>query len=209
MINLVVALKCEAMPLVEHFRLRRRHTTGEISIYSQEQLRLVVTGPGKTAAAAGTALLHAMGNGTEQLWMNIGIAGHRDLEVGTGVRATCIVDYVSGHRWYPLTAVPLCGTGKTICTVDAPELRFPGDMVYDMEASGFSAAAARLGHGEMIQCYKVISDNRATGTGAVTPAAVEALVGPHVSGIAQGLNALVAAIDAATSLHNSEQLIRV
>ena len=44
-------------------------------------------------------------------------------------------------------------------TVDQPELRYPDDVAYDMEAAGFFEAASRVSTLELVQCVKIVSDN--------------------------------------------------
>ncbi len=184
MINLVVALQSEARPFIDYFRLQRHdHTRGQ-SVYLRDHLRLVVTGIGKHAARRACEYLHALGGSSLHGWLNVGIAGHRDLAVGTGVRATRIIDDANGDVWHPSPLVPIPGIAKTICTLDAPESDYPLDQVYDMEASAYFGVAAGFGAGALVQCYKIIADNRISGIGAINPPMVTALLEKHVAAVA-------------------------
>ena len=86
MIQLLTALKCEARPLIEAFNLVRCQGNGPHELYQNGELQLLVSGPGKTAAAAATAFAFASSGLQENTaWLNIGIAGHRQLQPGRWV----------------------------------------------------------------------------------------------------------------------------
>ena len=55
MIHLVVALPAEASPLIERLGLRRDMAGRAMRLYVGDDLRLVVSGVGKVAAAAAAA----------------------------------------------------------------------------------------------------------------------------------------------------------
>ncbi len=195
MINLVVALQSEARPFVDHFRLRKQNHTRRYAVYCGDGLRLMVTGIGKCAVREACQYLNTLGGHLMQGWLNVGIAGHRDLAVGTGVRATRIIDHASGDVWHPSPTVPIPGIAKTICTLEQPDPDYPMDTVYDMEASAYYAAAAQFGAGVLIQCYKIISDNRIAGLDAIDPPMVTELLEQHVEPVASALTALADRID--------------
>ncbi len=195
MINLVMALQSEARPFVDHFLLQTQNHTCGFPVYCRDGLRLIVTGIGKCAARAACEYLHATGGCAVQGWLNVGIAGHRDLAVGTGVRANRIIDLASGNVWHPSPIVPIPGISKTICTLEEPDPDYPLDAVYDMEASAYYAAAARCGASALIQCYKIISDNRISGLEAIDPPMVTVLLAQHVEPVATAVTALAERID--------------
>ena len=56
MINILTALPCEAKPLIHHYRLNGRQVHG-FRIYENSDMRLIVSGIGKVAAAAACACL--------------------------------------------------------------------------------------------------------------------------------------------------------
>lgn len=210
MINLVVALQCEAVPFVNHFRLQKQTRLNGFSLYFGIELRLIVTGIGKSAIRAGCEYLHAAGGFPVQAWLNVGIAGHRDLAVGTGVCALRIIDQASGHVWRTSPSVPIPGIGKTVCTLEEPDPDYPGDLVYDMEASAYYAVAARFSADPLVQCYKVISDNRISGHEGIDPPMVVALLEQHISPVSAAVAALANLIDsvrdAQSKKGNSESL---
>ncbi len=186
MINIVVALVVESKPLIEHFALEESSRARGFRVYEGDAARLVVTGVGKQACAAGSAYLGGYANShPDEAWLNVGIAGHRDLGVGSGVHALRITDVASGRSWYPPQVLAMPGEGKTVLSVDRPQLEYVDDAAYDMEASAFYATAVRFSISELVQCYKVISDNRMAAAGEVNRNRIAGLVAEHVGVIAQ------------------------
>ena len=166
MTRFVVALRAEARPLIDRYQLEAlepgdggafrcfhgRHGSGR---------SLVISGVGKVAAAAATARLHEK---PLDVWLNVGIAGHRDRAPGELVRAHRVTDAGTGERFYPtLLGLSHIDT-EGVTTVDVPETKFASSDVFDMEASGFYQTALRVSTSELVQCVKIVSDNLHTGT---------------------------------------------
>lgn len=185
MINLVVALPAEARPLIDHFQLQGTSSPGNFRLYRGEDMTLILSGPGKTAAAAATALLGARSVSTPAAWLNIGIAGHASHAPGTGMLAHCITDQASGKRWYPPQILDLPIGSCAVVSVDTPEHRYPQDAAYDMECSGYIAIACRFSSAELVQTYKVISDNLEQPANALNPATCSQLITDRLEQIEQ------------------------
>ena len=119
----------------------------------------------------------AAGPAGEAAWLNVGIGGHRTLPLGEIVLAQPgDADAAADQIWCPsLVFEPPCATA-TVTTVDRPETGYPEDTVYEMEAAGFCAAAARFASAELIQVVKVISDNAAAPPERLTAGRVEELI---------------------------------
>jgi adenosylhomocysteine nucleosidase len=110
-------------------------------------------------------------------WLNVGIAGHRDLPIGEAILADKVLEAATGKSWtlQPLSGAP-CQIGP-VCTVDAVEERYPTNAAYEMEAASLCPGAPdALGTG-LLQILKVVSDNRQSGTQQITAAFVEELIG--------------------------------
>lgn len=174
-VNLVVALPCEAAPLIERLRMRRAGDAPPV-YENDDGARLAVCGIGPRPAAAAVERL-ARGGGGEgpTAWLNVGIAGHRSLRVGEGVLAGKITEAASGNSAYPPPVLAGFPIGEVI-TVERPERDYPLDAAYEMEAFGFHAAASRRAALELVQCCKIISDNPGTDIERVTAATARELV---------------------------------
>ena len=182
-IRLVVALPAEARPLIRRFGLTRVEG-GEFPVWRKEEISLVVSGVGRSAAASATTYLAGAQRPAEAAWLNVGIGGHRCLALGEAVLAHKVADGVGGRAWYPpLLFEPPCATA-TVTTVDRPETGYPEETVYEMEAAGFCWAAARFASAELIQVVKVISDNAAAPPDRLTAGRVEELIERRIEIIA-------------------------
>jgi adenosylhomocysteine nucleosidase len=191
MLNIVVALPAEARPLLDHFRLRDKQHNTAFPIYRNAAMALVVSGPGKVAAAAATALLAgAQGTTAATAWLNIGIAGHAHHVIGSGYMAHRITDCASAINWYPPQVHDLSIPTENLYTVDCPENDYAAAGLYEMEASGFFPVASRFSSGELVQCFKVISDNRTQASTAVTAKLCTQLISARLADIEQLVNAL-------------------
>ncbi len=158
---LFVALPCEAKPLIEHYKLKKEISIHAFTIYRNAHITLTVTGVGKSAMAAGVAYSLALfPSPTLPVLLNIGIAGHSHYALARIFCAEKIVDYDSGRCYYPqLVTSPPCST-DTITTVAKAQLDYPTASLYEMESSAFYETAIRLSSSELIQCIKIISDNK-------------------------------------------------
>lgn len=161
-LNIVVAHSLEAKPLIEMLRLKKLASSTIYPIYQNDEgVCLIVSGMGRTSAAGATAYLAAKQENISNVaraWLNIGIAGHRTVELGEGVLAEKISDRSSGLSYYP--SMLFSGfTTSEIITVDVPELEYPENAAYEMEAIGFYSTATRIVTSELVQVFKIISDN--------------------------------------------------
>lgn len=185
MIHLICALKCEAMPIIRHYRLKRLDKGGIFPVYldTTSSLSLVITGLGKINAVAGASYVHGLFN-TQQSdgWLNIGIAGHKTLAIGQAVLAHRIQDHASDQVFYPqFVFEPPCPTAGLL-TLDKPSANYAENM-FDMEATGFYATASRFATSELIHVLKIISDNEEHPAFKLNESFVEGLIGNHVETI--------------------------
>jgi adenosylhomocysteine nucleosidase len=178
------ALPCEAKPLVSHFKLKKDTAVEPFAVYLNRDICLTVTGPGKSAMAAGIAYTQALFASVENpVMLNIGIAGHKDHDLGMLFLIDKIIDLDSGRNHYPsLVCHPPCAT-DSLQTASIPQLQYDQPHLCDMEASAFYETAARFSCSELIQCLKVISDNRQTPAGNIEAKQVSALIAAHVPAI--------------------------
>ena len=174
MIRIVVALACEARPLIARYRLKSAARDHGFQLFGNDDIALIVSGLSRTAAAAATAYLQALRGGREQVWLNVGVAGHRSHALGSIFLARKITD--GSRSWYPPPVIESPCATATVCTVDRPVSDYPTDAVYDMEAAGFYPIACRFVSGELVQTLKIISDNLQTPVHQVSAAQVEALL---------------------------------
>ena len=87
MIHFVVSSPAAALPVIDRYGLEERRG-GAFPLYMNGETSLTVSGAGKmaTAAAAGW-LFHAAGGVVDGAWLHLGLAGHAETDIGTGLLA--------------------------------------------------------------------------------------------------------------------------
>jgi hypothetical protein len=166
-IHLIIALECEAKPIIQYYGLKRCMDETAYSVFRKHNITLTISGVGKLAAAGAVAYTQGRyGNNQPAIWLNIGVAGHASLEIGSCRIAHKIIDHETSRHWYPgllFSSSVICETAE-IATVSQPESLYDQNYLYEMEAAGFIATAIRFSTLELIQSLKVVSDNRSTPT---------------------------------------------
>ena len=175
LVSLVVALPAEAGPLKEVFQLKPLRAMNNV-FQSDEGVRLLVTGVGRKNVIHSFAKLARSDSARESplfspAWLNIGIAGHRELTVGEVMIANKISCAVSAQYSLPTPILSGRNCGEVV-TVDEPELAYPQNAAYDMEAHAFWDMALNFGMLDLIQCCKLISDNPHDGVEKITAALI-------------------------------------
>lgn len=161
MVNFVIALHCEAEPLIRRFALKPCGQLGRIAFFASPHIALAISGVGRVQAAiATTALAHRCDSPQRpRLWINLGICGHPSLPLGSPLFAHSIGSGRSATRFYPQPLVDPPWPGHPLVTCNRPEANYPASSAVDMEAHAFFAAAAHVASSEAIASIKVVSDN--------------------------------------------------
>ena len=160
-LHIFCALKCEAEPIIDNFKLIRLNDFKLFKIYQSidQETSLVITNVGKNNAKNAVAYHHDCIKTTKSdIWFNIGIAGHENIAIGEIRLINKIVDSDNKSCWYPqIIFDPPCDSIDLI-SLERPSNEYQ-TCLYDMEASGFYSAASQYGISELIHSVKVISDN--------------------------------------------------
>ena len=157
--NFLVALQPEARPLIEKFKLKKRNGTHPFSVFENETHRLVISGIGRIQAAAATGFLLGQQDGRPKAMINLGIAGHGSLDLGTAFLANRIFHSQEKGIYYPPAVLESKISKSGLQTVDAPEKDYPEPIGYDMEAHAVCSIAFKSVTRELVQIIKVVSDN--------------------------------------------------
>lgn len=162
----VCALHCEAGPVIDYYRLKKSHEVRAFDVYHGDDMLCIVTGIGKLASAAACAWVAARCEREAALaWINLGVAGAAEHELGTLFVINKIVDAETGQSYYPAPAVTTSLAASACLTLSLPSDEYREDTLFDMEASGFIYSALRFSSAELTQSLKIISDNRRQQTG--------------------------------------------
>ena len=175
LVNLVVAHGLEAKPLLAMFDLQPQEGSDNVYV-SNSGVRLIVTGMGRQNVEYSLAKWaeSVPSARRDTAWLNIGIAGPQNLAVGDTLIAAKILGGPDIAAVFPTPIIGGLRTG-TVITVDQPELNYPENAAYDMEAFAFWRSAAAFGPLDLVQSYKIVSDNPDSSTDKVTPTLIAEL----------------------------------
>lgn len=162
-LNIVVALHCEAKPLIENLKLKKIINPAlPFSIFTNKHIYLIIAGVGKIKAAIATTFL-AQYTGSHQYscYLNLGITGgSSQAKIGALFLINKVTDVSLQRNWYPFTSHLKFKNQTCLVTHDSPQTIYPNFGAIDMEASAFYQAATTFVTQEQVQILKVISDNQ-------------------------------------------------
>lgn len=192
MIHLFCALKCEAKTLREFYGLQHYSQSSLFPMYlsKDQRLSLTITGIGKLPAA--TAAVHTYDLFPHQdndIYLNIGIAGHQSHAIGSIYLANRIEDVDSGMLWFPQI---ICDSGipsNGLLSLSKPSTDY-SKLMYDMEASGFYSSVCRFATSELCHSLKVISDNQDEPAEHLSEHRISDLIGGHMQRIERFIDLL-------------------
>ncbi len=160
-INLVVALPPEARPINRHLGLVRDNHHDRYRLYRKGHISLVISGPGADSAARATEWLHSVNDyRLDDIWINLGIAGHPHHPLGEIFQASEIEDRERGHIWHLETKATIPCPSERVISVITPDTTYSTNALIEMEAAGFYRSATKQTTPDRIHCIKVVSDNR-------------------------------------------------
>ncbi len=174
--NFVVALKAEASPLIECFKLAKESTPSPFPVFANDNHRLVLSGVGKELADKATSYLSDRFPQPNQAWLNFGLVGHGTLALGTVFMANRILDDGGENAFYPTQLLDHILESSALQTCSSPVSDYPDPIGYDMEASAFCASASLSSIRELIQVVKIVSDNADHPVGSFDRSSVGTLI---------------------------------
>ena len=158
MLNIVCALHCEAISIIENYNLKLIETIDFFPIYIGNTINLIISGVGKLNATAAVNFLAGL-KPQKSSFLNIGIAGHKTFEIGSCFLADKIFDDNLKKSFYPDICKVFDFNTFNVTTINQPSDQYLTNTLFDMEASSFYQSAQRFTSLENIQVLKIISDN--------------------------------------------------
>lgn len=158
MINFVVATLPEGQPIIDLFQLNKKKIINKKLIYYSDKMSLTVTGIGKINCIIGvTQTFYELGKKKNNVWINIGLAGHKTSEIGKIFLVNKAIDKTTQKVFYPFIG-KFNFRMKECVTFEKVNNKYDRRLS-DMECSGFFEAAKNFSSIELLQSIKIISDN--------------------------------------------------
>lgn len=194
MLNIFVALYCEARPMIERLGLVAE-SSHPFSTYTdpEDKIRLIITGMGKMDSAMAVSYVCGRYGGSNDLLVNIGTcAGGRNRDGAYLINK--VTDKETGRSFYPdmLYDLGLPESGvTTLAHIASEELTSEDDdMLWEMEASGFIQSALMFAPPHRIQLIKVVSDNGADEGRQITDKMLTSVISDNIGKIINVLEVL-------------------
>ncbi|MEM7357885.1 MAG: hypothetical protein AAF431_02165 [Pseudomonadota bacterium] len=199
-VNLAFALRCEAKPWIDHYNLIQKQSA-KLPLFQRaadnEQpfnINLIVAGIGGTNMASGCGWLAAQSATANDVWVNIGIAGHASLPLGEAALVVHSLDSADSQNHYPPLICKWTGAKVSLLSGNEVISDYPQNQAVDMEASAFFQTARRFSSSELVQSLKVISDNQQHGVEALNAKRISELIASQVEQIDAYIRALVSLV---------------
>ena len=109
-------------------------------------------------AKKAVAKLKQLNNNKNDIWVNIGIAGHKTFKVGSIYEIKKVISSDNKNIFFTNSFYNKVPT-STICCVNKEEKKYNNKYLYDMESYGFLEALDSLTIKENIFMFKIVSDN--------------------------------------------------
>ncbi|MBD23366.1 MAG: hypothetical protein CL572_06895 [Alphaproteobacteria bacterium] len=159
MIHFIVATSSEAKTLIDFYKLKKKKTISNYLIYNNDIVSLTISGIGKINSAMSiTHTFYEFNQQKNNIWINIGIAGHKKEKIGCIFLVDKIIDDETKKKKYPFI-VDNCQIKQESCVTYNKENFNYTNNLSDMEASGFFFGCEKYSTKEFIHSLKIISDN--------------------------------------------------
>ena len=158
MIHFIVATSSEARPIIDFYRLKKKEVSNFV-IYNNDAISLTISGIGKINAAMSiTHTFHEFNQQKNNVWINLGLAGHKNKKIGDIFLVDKIIDNETQEKKYPII-IDNCKIEQQSCITFNKENFNYTKSLYDMEVSGFFFGCEKYTIKEFIHSIKIISDN--------------------------------------------------
>ena len=178
--NFIVALHPEARPIIERYGLEKRLSSIPFSFFENEKHRLIISGIGRINAAAATGYLLSQIDESPQSIINLGIAGHGNLNIGTPFIANRVIYPEEKVVHYPTPILDQDIERSALQTCNTPEKAYPQPIGYDMEAHTICSVAYKAVSRELVQIIKIVSDNPSNNLDTFDPKTATDLISIHL-----------------------------
>ena len=134
--NFIVALHPEARPIIERYGLEKRLSSIPFSFFENEKHQLIISGIGRINAAAATGYLLSQIDESPQSIINLGIAGHGNLNIGTPFIANRVICPEEKVVHYPTPILDQDIERSALQTCNTPEKAYRGPVGVEIAVQG-------------------------------------------------------------------------
>lgn len=178
--NFITAFIQEAIPLIEELELIKEEISSPFILFQNKKHRLVISGMGAQNMSLAVSFLHGIYPCTQTPWLNLGLCGHGNAELGDALHIAKCQDPQSGKTIYPPQLFSTSFPKAILHTVDQPTTEYKTDLAYDMEGMAYFETANRFAPPELVQAVKIVSDNPQNPFSQFKKKQTSTLISPHI-----------------------------
>jgi len=162
-------------------------------LYARDGLNIeiAVTGIGAVAMSTAVGWLAGFSKSQNRAWLNLGIAGHADRDLGSLVRVHAFIDASDLKHYYPPLTAACKSESDALLSLNAPTSTYPEGAMVDMEGMAFYRSACMFSDSELIASLKVVSDNQQHSVEGLNAAKITALMHPHTDSVDRLVQSLI------------------
>ena len=160
MIHFIVATSSESKLIIKKLKLKKIQPSSGFDFFYNDSFSMTITGLGKINSALGVAhTFFKFKSLSNNILINIGLAGHEREKIGTLILVDKIYDYETQKSMYPFFVKNYKIKKKNCTCYSKPNFNY-NDSLSDMESSGFFSSANKYSTKELIHSLKIVSDNK-------------------------------------------------
>lgn len=192
-LTIMFALNCEAKPWVDFYHLKKS-IDRPFKVYSKPgfEIEIVITGIGANSMSTAVGWIAGRADLQQRVWLNLGIAGHLDRQIGEAVRVHSFIDATDLSHNYPPLVAKWSGDSEALMSVNAPTNSYPDAAMVDMEGLAFYRSAIMFSSPELVSSIKVISDNQEHSVERLNATKISQLMHSHVDTVNRFTDSLLA-----------------
>ncbi|MBL6785642.1 MAG: hypothetical protein ISQ32_04995 [Rickettsiales bacterium] len=157
------ALFFEAEIFIKNYNLKKDISISEFMFFYNHDSKIALITSTKSLLAVGFSVgyIHAKYNFHNDIkFLNFGIAGSKNLALGSIKEIVKVTDYSTSISYYPIYQNNPIFDIDTLISFAKPNDDYNLEGLYDMEASAFFESVSKITDRENIRILKIISDNK-------------------------------------------------
>ncbi|PJI09123.1 MULTISPECIES: hypothetical protein [Clostridium] len=160
MICFLCSFYAEAEEIISYYNLKKKFSPSSFQIFSKDDIKLIVSGVGKINAACAVGYIaDSMGKCQNNIFINVGICGSKNRNIGEAVLVNKISDEDTLRESYPDIILKHNFEEGSLETFSSPVWDDSVIDICDMEGSAFFESASRFLEKHQIALIKIVSDN--------------------------------------------------
>lgn len=188
---IISALMAEAVPLIDHYKMKKQPKLPDYHLYRGAGIDLIVCGMGENRVQRGLkAYLREVNVDAQTRWLNVGIAGTLSYTVGALIWANSVGGRVIARPEYCVNQQAM-----DVVSLRNPSADYRANTLFDMEAQSCLNVlvhnCVQFRPESHFFCAKVVSDNLSENMHRLSKQTVKALLRQNIMALSEGVKYII------------------